>query len=117
MSRRSERVNDLVRAALAQIIRTEVKDPRVGLATVSSVLVSGDLGHATVKVSVLGDDKNRDEAIATLDRAKGFLRSRLARSVRMRKTPELHFELDRGAEHSQRISDLLESLDDQREPT
>ncbi len=117
MSRRSERVNDLIRGALSQILRSEVKDPRVNLATISTVLVSGDLSHATVKVSVLGDDESRDEAVKALDKAKGFLRSRLASSVRLRKTPELHFELDRGAEHSQRISDLLESLDEQREPT
>lgn len=112
MSRRSERVGDLIRAELAHIIRHRVKDPRVGLATVSSVEVTGDLSYARVMISALGDDEAREASVAALDRAKGFIRSQLARQVRLRTVPELHFKLDRGAEHSQRISDLLESLDD-----
>ncbi len=110
MSSRSDRVNELVRLELSQIILREMKDPRVGLASISRVEVSRDLAHAKIGVSVLGPDEDREEAVATLQHARGFLRSSLAKRTRLRTVPELAFELDRGPEHSQRISDLLESL-------
>ncbi|MCP4659731.1 MAG: 30S ribosome-binding factor RbfA [bacterium] len=110
MSQRTEKVGDLLRSELARIIQREVRDPRVGLATVAGVEVSGDLSHAEVRISVLGDDETRAASILALQSAKGFIRTCLARSVRLRTVPELAFKLDRGAEHSQRISDILESL-------
>lgn len=112
MSRRTQRVEDQLRAELADLLRREMHDPRVGFATISRVEVSKDLEHAHVKVSVLGDEATRDAAIAALDHAKGFLRSQLAHRLRLRIVPELKFVLDRGAEYSQRISDLLEGLHD-----
>ena len=111
MSSRVERLADLLRSELSEIIRRDVRDPRVGLATVSNVTVSRDLGHAVVRVSVLGDDADRETCVDVLDRAKGFIRSKLARRVHLRAVPELDFRLDRGAEHSQRITELLETLD------
>ncbi len=112
MTRRTDRVDDLLRAELAQLLLRDVNDPRVRLATVSSVTVAKDLRHAKVKVSVLGDDSHRAEAIEGLKRAKGFLRTQLAHRLRLRVVPELDFELDRGAEYSQQISDLLDDLND-----
>ena len=109
MSRRTDRVSDLVRAELSRLILQEMNDPRTHLASVSAVEVSADLRHAKVSISVLGSE-GRAEAIEALHGARGFLRSRLARELRLKNVPELEFELDRGAEHSQRISDLLESL-------
>ena len=111
MSQRTDRVADLLRAELAAIIRREMRDPRVRLTTVSGVTVSRDLSHAEVRVSVLGEDLQREESLLALGRAAGFLRSLLARRVRLRTVPELHFSLDRGAEHSQHISRILEDLD------
>lgn len=111
MSRRTERVAETLRAALSSIIQSDVRDPRVSLASVSTVLVSRDLGHARVLVSVLGEDEARTACIEALQRAKGFVRSQLARRVHLRTVPELVFELDRGAEHSQHMNDLLEKLD------
>jgi ribosome-binding factor A len=110
MSRRTDRVSDLLRAELADLLLREVHDPRVKLASVSRVDVTPDLGRAVVKISVLGEDAQRQETIEGLRHARGFLRTELARRLRLRVTPELVFELDRGAEHSQKISDLLESL-------
>lgn len=116
MSHRTERIDDLLRAELASLMMFEVRDPRVKLATPTRVDVTRDLRYATVKVSVLGSDAERTEAVAALVHAKGFLRSRLAERLRLRVTPELRFELDRGAEYSQQISDLLDGLhDDHRE--
>lgn len=110
MSRRSDRVGDLIRAELSDLLLREVKDPRVKLASITEVDVTSDLRRAVVKVSVLGEEEHRLETVEALRHARGFLRTELAHRLRLRVTPELNFELDRGAEHSQRISELLESL-------
>ena len=110
MSRRTDRVSDLLRAELSQLLLREVHDPRVKLASVSGIDVTPDLKRAVVKISVLGEEAQRQETIDGLRHARGFLRTELAHRLRLRNTPELIFELDRGAEHSQKISDLLESL-------
>ncbi len=110
MSQRTQRLGDLIRNELAELVRREMRDPRVGLVTISSVEVSTDLSHATVKVSALGEEAPRLEAVRALAHARGYLRRELARRLDLRLTPELHFRLDRGAEYSQRISDLLDSL-------
>jgi ribosome-binding factor A len=110
MSRRSERVADLIRAELSQLVLRELHDPRIKLASVTSVTVSPDLSHAVVRISALGTEEERLATVEGFRHAKGFLRTELAHRLRLRVTPDLLFELDRGAEHSQRISDLLESL-------
>ena len=115
MSRRSERVADLLRSEISEVIRLEVDDPRVRLAAASEVDVSPDLRHAVVRVSVLGgDDAARAETLIALRRAAGFIRGRLAKRLRqMKRLPDLTFELDRGAEYSDTIERLLESFHDQ----
>jgi ribosome-binding factor A len=110
VSRRTARVGDLLRMEIAEVIQRELADPRIGLATVTAVEVSPDLTHARVQLSVLGSEAERQESIAAMTRASGFIRRQLGRRLRLRVTPELAFELDRGAEYSQRISDLLEEL-------
>ncbi|MEA2562516.1 MAG: ribosome-binding factor [Acidobacteriota bacterium] len=110
MTRRTERVSDLLRAELSDLILREIKDPRIRLVNLTGVEVTSDLRRAIVRVSALGDDTQREEAVEALRHARGFLRTELSRRLRTRVTPELIFELDRGAEHSQKISDLLESL-------
>ncbi len=116
MSRRTGRVGDLIRAELSDLLLRHVRDPRVRLVSVTDVEVSPDLRHAVVKVSVLGEEEQRLETVEALRHARGYLRTELARRLRMmRVTPELIFELDRGAEYSQRISEILESLDDGRD--
>lgn len=110
MTRRTERVSDLLRAELSDLILREIKDPRIRLVSLTGVEVTSDLRRAIVRVSALGDDAQREEAVEALRHARGFLRTELSHRLRTRVTPELIFELDRGAEHSQKISDLLESL-------
>ena len=110
MSRRTDRVADVVRAELADLLLRHVHDPRIKLVSVTGVDLSPDLKRAVVRVSALGEEKHRLETVEALKHARGFLRTELAARLRMRVTPELVFELDRGAEHSQKISDLLESL-------
>ncbi len=110
-----QRVHDLLRAELSVLLSREIKDPRVALTSVSELDVAGDLSHATVRVSVLGDDEERRlDALAGLESAAGWIRRQLAQRLDLRRVPELHFELYRGAEHSQRIGELLEeNLPDQ----
>jgi ribosome-binding factor A len=110
MSQRLARVEDLLRAELSELLRREVGDPRARLATIGRIAVSPDLRHARIAVSALGSDEEREGAVDALNHARGFLRSRLARRLRLRVVPDLEFYLDRGAEHSQRISSLLEEL-------
>ena len=119
MSRRTQQVEDLLRTEISQILLRRIHDPRVRMASVSEVDVSPDLKRAVVQVSVLGTDEEREESIAALRHAQGFVRSCLAKDLkRMRSIPELIFQLDRGPEYSQKISDLLEKLhDDEHEST
>jgi ribosome-binding factor A len=115
MKRRTNRIGDLVRAELSDLLLRHVQDPRIKLVSLTSVEVSPDMRRALIRVSALGTEEQRQEAMDGLQHARGFLRTELSRRLRTRVTPELVFELDRGAEHSQRISDLLESLHDGRD--
>jgi ribosome-binding factor A len=115
MKRRTSRMGDLVRAELSDLLLRQVQDPRIKLVSLTSVEVSPDMRRALIRVSALGTEEQRQEAMDGLQHARGFLRTELSRRLRTRVTPELVFELDRGAEHSQRISDLLESLHDGRD--
>lgn len=110
MSRRTDRVEDLIRAELSQLILRELADPRVRLATVSEVHVTPDLRKARIAVSVMGEEPTREGAVAALQHASGFLRRQLGSRLRLRATAELEFSLDRGAEHSVHIASLLETL-------
>jgi ribosome-binding factor A len=115
MKRRTDRMGDLVRAELSDLLLREVQDPRIKLVSLTSVEVTPDMRRAIVRVSALGDEAQRLGALEALRHARGFLRTELSHRLTTRVTPELVFELDRGAEHSQKISDLLESLHDGRD--
>jgi len=111
---RRERMSELIRHAMADAIATELKDPRVGFATVTRVDVSADFSHATVYVSVLGSEEEKARAMGGLEHASGFLRTYIARNLRIRNAPELHIELDRGLEHAAHIDELLHQLEDEQ---
>jgi ribosome-binding factor A len=109
-SRRPEQVAETLRQVITDALAREVRDPRVGFVTITAVLVSGDLSHARVMVSVPGEDAEKSRALEGLESAAGFLRSRAARALTTRTVPELHFELDRGLEHAARIKELLNTI-------
>ena len=112
MSRRSQRFEELLQAEIADLLLREVRDPRLREAHIASVYVTPDLGLARVQVSVLAPDDERQDTITALNHAAGFFKTHLARRLRhMRRIPALRFELDRGPEHSQHITDLLENLE------
>ncbi len=108
MSKRTEQVGDEIQRILGEAIQYELKDPRVGFATVVGVEVSGDLRHARVRISVMGDEQQRAETMAALERARGFLRRRVAQELRhMRTVPELHLVLDTSLDYSLHIDEVL----------
>jgi len=117
---RGFRVADQIQKDLAVLLMTEVKDPRIGMVTITEVEVSPDYSHAKVFYSVLPDsEEQRQRSAAGLAASRGFLRGRLGRLLQIHQTPELHFVLDdsvaRGAalsqliDHAARLSDLSES--------
>jgi ribosome-binding factor A len=109
-SRRPEQVAETLRQVITDALAREVRDPRVGFVTVTAVLVTNELSHARVMVSVPGEDADKERALEGLRSAAGFLRSRAARALTTRTVPELHFELDKGLEHAARINQLLDAI-------
>ena len=103
------RVNESVRQVLAEAI-PELKDPRIGLVTVTGVDTAPDLRHATVFVSVLGSARKRRAGLQGLEAAHGLLQGRLARELRLKRTPQLTFEYDPSVERGVRMSRLIDEL-------
>lgn len=112
MSRRTLQVGEFLREELTDIIRREVKDPRIGFMSITEVEVTPDLRTARVFVSVLGPDEERAETLKALRSAAGFIRFHLRPRMRMRQIPEVQFREDRSMEHAQRINRALKDLDD-----
>ncbi|ASI35701.1 MULTISPECIES: 30S ribosome-binding factor RbfA [Exiguobacterium] len=110
MSVRSNRVAEQVRKEITQMLIKDVNDPRVKAITVTGVEVTGDLQQATIFYSVLGDEKVREEARIGLEKSKGFMRKEIGSRIRLRKTPELMFEIDTSVEYGSRIDELLRNL-------
>jgi len=103
------RVNESVCQVLAETL-PELKDPRIGLVTVTGVDTAPDLRHAVVFVSVLGSEKKKRATMVALDAAHGVLQSSLAKQLRLKRTPQLTFEYDQSVEHGVRMSQLIDQL-------
>ena len=103
------RVNEAVREVLAEAVG-QLKDPRIGLLTVTGVDTSPDLRHAVVYVSVLGSETRRRRTLAGLGAAHGLLQARLARELRLKRTPQLTFEYDPSVERGVRMTQLIDEL-------
>ena len=112
--RRRDRLADQLRREVAGIVEAELKDPRIGFVTVTRVDLSADLAHARVRVSVLGDEGGREQSLAGLNSAAGYVRHEVTQRLRLRRAPEVTFVLDRGAEEAARIEGLLSKI---REPS
>jgi ribosome-binding factor A len=105
----------MLREELTDIIRTEVKDPRVGFFTITRVDIGPDLRSATAMVSVLGTEQEREETLEALRSAAGYIRRQLKPRLRMRQVPEIAFVDDRSMEHAQEIAAALKQLERERE--
>jgi ribosome-binding factor A len=105
---RTRRVADQIQRELADVVRLELKDPRVGMITLTDVEVTPDYAHAKVYFTLLGGAERADEAAAGLRRASGFLRTQLAHRIKLRTVPELHFVYDTSIERGARLSRLID---------
>jgi ribosome-binding factor A len=105
---RMRRVDVAMRQVLGDALAQDLKDPRIGFVTVTDVKTSPDLRHARVHVSVLGTDAEQETTLEGLRSAHGFLQTRVASELRLKRTPELTFELDHTAENAARLERLIE---------
>ena len=118
MSRRTERLSGLFRSELAELISSDLRDPRVtGMISITSVDVSPDLERATVYVSVLADDAKQQQAsLAALNNAAPCLRRQVMARVHIRRVPSFEFEADHTIEEGARMLDLMKKVAAEREP-
>jgi ribosome-binding factor A len=113
--RRPERVADLLREEIGQIVGYELKDPRLTLVTVTDVRVSADLRDASVYVTVTGDEAEHEAAMAALRHAAPYVRKQLGFALSLRHTPQIHFVRDTVEEQGQRVDELLEEIKHDRD--
>ena len=106
---RPQRVAAQIQKELAQLIQFEVKDPRIGLVTVSAVEVSRDLSHAKVFITLMERDRSVEDALKGLNSASGYMRRELGKRMMMRSVPNLHFVYDASAERGANLSALIDA--------
>lgn len=108
---KNTRVNGEVQKELSNIIRGEIKDPRINpFTSVVAAEVAPDLKHCKVYISVLGDEQSQKDTMEGLKSAEGYIRTKLARTVNLRNTPELTFILDQSIEYGVNMSKLIDSV-------
>jgi ribosome-binding factor A len=112
MSERMPRVDELLREEISAHIGRSLSDPRLGFVTVTSVSTSPDLRHAKVFVSTIGTEEQRVASLAALKSAASHLRTVIGKGLRIRRVPDLHFELDEAGDRGARIQQLLGSIAD-----
>ena len=117
-SQRTHRVAEQLQHELAGLLRTEVKDPRVGMVTVTGVDVSADMAHAKVYFTTLSGIEHSKDAVTALSRTAGFLRSQLSQRLKLFTVPQLHFVYDDSIESGMRLSKLIDEAvaDDRKHP-
>ena len=111
---RSDRVAEQIRRDLAEIIRSELKDPRIGMISLSAVEVSPDYAHATVYFTTMTDHSAIAEILKGLAKASGFLRAQLGRRIKIHQVPELHFKFDESLERGFNLSRLIDEANSVR---
>jgi ribosome-binding factor A len=111
---RAERIADQIKDQVSQLLAFEVKDPAVGLLTVTHVKMTSDMGLAHVYYTLVGDDVERRKTARALDRATPFVRRRLAEDMNMRRAPEVRFNYDEDLERRERVETLLREIATER---
>jgi ribosome-binding factor A len=104
---RVEKVQEFIKQEISKIILTELKDPRVGFATITQVEATGDLRSAKIYVSLMGSDAQKADTWKGLQSSLGYMRSEIGKRIRMRITPELSLHLDESLDYSAHIQELL----------
>ncbi|MDR0517212.1 MAG: 30S ribosome-binding factor RbfA [Fibromonadaceae bacterium] len=115
MSLRTERLGVLMQREIANLLHNGLKNPNVGLASISRVDVSADLSYATAYVSVLGSKQEQMKSLGALQQSAGFIRSHLSKIIKIRKIPEIHFIFDENLKHATRINEILHDLKEKGE--
>ncbi|EGQ27477.1 MULTISPECIES: 30S ribosome-binding factor RbfA [Sporosarcina] len=115
MSVRANRIAEQMKKELGDIIGQKLKDPRIGFVTVTGIDVTGDLQQAKVFISVLGTAKEREDTLIGLSKAKGFIRTEIGQRIRLRKTPEIEFEMDESVAYGNHIESLIRQVNDENE--
>jgi len=114
---RQEKLGELIAAELSDLLRTRLKDPRVGFASITHVEVSGDLRHTKVFVSVMGSPEEQEDTMKGLKHAAGFLRHELASRIVLRYMPELVFKLDTSIEEGSHVLELIRQSEKEHQQT
>jgi ribosome-binding factor A len=107
---RSDRVGDLLVELIAELLRKAIRDPRLGAVTITAAKVSKDLRHARIYFSLLGGRDDKQEVLAGLESATGFIRSKIGKQLNLRFVPTLEFFYDETPDEAQRIDDLLKQV-------
>ncbi len=115
MSRRVARVAEALQETVALLVQRNIKDPRVGMVTITRVSVSPDLRNARVYFSRLGTDEERQRSLEGLQSASGFIRTQVSKHLRLRSSPVIRFELDENIEYADRMVRILEEVVPQEE--
>ncbi len=111
MTRRTERIDSIIKKEISDLLREQINDPRLtSLISITKVETSPDLKHSRVFISTLGDQVNKNEILQGFTAASGFLRRQLAKRLELRYTPELSFHLDDSIEHGAKILKLIEQV-------
>lgn len=114
-SRRISRVEETLRHEISEIIQKEMKDPRIGFVTITSLELSPDLKHLRLYISILGTEKEKTDTLKGLENAKGFIRSEVGKRVRLKYLPEITIEVDRSIDEGMRISELIDRISDDKD--
>lgn len=109
---RTSRVAEQMKKEISEIVNQKLKDPRIGFVTITDVQLTNDLQQATVFISVLGNEKEKEATLSGLHKATGFIRTEVGRAIRLRKTPEITFKYDESHEYGNRIDSILKELND-----
>lgn len=110
MKLKQERINQIVQKEVSDIIQFTLKDPTIGFITITDVSVTNDYSYATIYVSFLGKQERNEAGMKALNRAKGFIRSELAKRLTIRKVPDLIFKLDETLNKSRKIDAILSEI-------
>ena len=108
--KRSERVQELLLEEISKLIQKELRDPRIGFVTITRVDLSDNLRHAKIFISIMGSDEQKAESLKGLQSARGFIRQYLGKNLSMKYIPGLDFKLDKGAEHVEKITKIINEL-------
>ncbi len=114
--RRQEKMSEEIKRTVSHVFQEGIKDPRIDQAAISITRVdlSNDMSHARINLSILGDQAKQEEMMNAVKTARGYIRTELARRLKVKHAPEIEFRLDKSIEHGIRISSILEELKDEQ---